>query len=46
VKAGRNKDKILNVKGRVYQQSSSEKGGKTSNIENWSLQHGQKHGLW
>ena len=45
VKSGRNKDKKLNVKGRVCQQSSSGNGGKTSDIENWSLQHGKEHGL-
>jgi hypothetical protein len=45
VKSGRNKEKILNVEGRVYQQSSSGNGGKTSNVEDWSLQHGKEHGL-
>jgi len=32
------------VKGQVYRQFSSENGGKTSNIENWSLKHGKEHG--
>jgi hypothetical protein len=45
VKSGRNTEKILNVKGRVYQQSSSGNDGKTSDIENWSLQHGKEHGF-
>jgi len=44
VKSGRNKDVVLYVKVRVYQQSSSGNGGKTSNIENWSLQHSKERG--